>query len=337
MSAAKDRPHLVRARLTPGFLHIIACSIAASLPLSSVSAETAARLVPVHIVTPRSTPTAPNIALSGQIQARVQSNISFRVNGKVTERRVEVGAHVRKDDVLAVLDPAEQKADVDNAQAGLNSAEALLQQAQTTYDRQNTLLDTGYTTRASFDSAQASLKTNQAQVEASLASLATAKEQLSYTDLKATSDGIVVSRNVEVGQVVQTGQTVFVVAEDGPRDAVFDIFEALLTRPPKNKMVDVVLQSDPNIRAAGEVREISPIIDAATSTVKVKIGLSATPPQMTLGAAVVGRARWDETEAVVLPWSALFECQGKPAVWIVDASSAVACRTVAVATTRRGR
>ena len=136
-------------------------------------------------------------------------------------------------------------------------------------------------------------------------------EQLSYTDLKATSDGIVVSRSVEVGEVVQTGETVFVIAEDGPRDAVFNIFESLLTRPPKNKTVDVVLQSDPSIHASGEVREISPTIDPATSTVKVKIGLTATPPAMTLGAAIVGRARWEETPAVVLPWSASVRMAGQ--------------------------
>ena len=201
---------------------------------------------------------------------------------------MDTGDHVSKDQVLAVLDPVEQQADVDNAKASLNSAEALLQQAKTTYERQKTLLDSGFTTRANYDSAVASLKTNQAQVDSARASLGSATEQLSYTDLKANSDGIVVSRSVEVGEVVQSGETVFVVAQDGPRDAVFNIFESLLTRPPKNKIVDVFLQSDPSIRASGEVREISPTIDAASSTVKVKIGLFSTPPAMTLGAAIVG-------------------------------------------------
>ncbi len=294
-------------------------------------AEGTTDLVPVRAITPHQTQTSPDIALSGQIQARVQSNISFRLNGKVVERRVDTGDHVTKGQVLAVLDPVEQKADVVNAKAALNSAEALLQQAKTTYDRQRTLLDSGYTTRASFDSAEASLKTNQALVDSARASLATTTEQLSYTDLKATSDGIVVSRSVEGGEVVQTGETVLVIAEDGPRDAVFNIFESLLTRPPKNNTVDVVLQSDPSVHASGEVREVSPTIDPATNTVKVKIGLTSTPPAMTLGAAIVGRARWDETPAIVLPWSALFEWQGKPAVWLVDDKGLVSPKIVSVA------
>ena len=308
---------------------VVACPL--SLLPTAAGAEDASDLVPVHTVVPKTTETSPDISLSGQIQARVQSDISFRVSGKVIERRVDTGDHVTKDQVLAVLDPVEQKADVDNATAALNSAEALLQQAKTTYERQKTLLASGYTTRASFDSADASLKTNQAQVVSARASLGTATEQLSYTELKSPIEGIVVSRSVEVGEVVQTGETVLVIAEDGPRDAVFNIFESLLTRPPKNKTVDVVLQTDPSIHASGEVREISPTIDAATSTVKVKIGLTSTPPAMTLGAAIVGRARWEETPAIVLPWSALFEWQGKPAVWLVDDKGMVSPKVVTIA------
>ena len=310
---------------------LLFAGLSALLPPRGARADGTSDLVPIHAIMPRMTETSPDIALSGQIQARVQSNISFRLNGKVIERRVDTGDHVTKGQVLAVLDPVEQRADVDNAKAALNSAEALLQQAKTTFERQKTLLESGYTTRASFDSAEASLKTNQAQVDAARAALGTVTEQMSYTDLKATSDGIVVSRSVEVGEVVQTGETVFVIAEDGPRDAVFNIFESLLTRPPKNKTVDVVLQSDPSIHASGEVREISPTIDPATSTVKVKIGLTSTPPAMTLGAAIVGRARWEETPAVVLPWSALFDWQGQPAVWLVDDKGLVSPKVVTIA------
>lgn len=332
VSVSDDRVPVQRhgsSRYAQSFLALLV-GIMAAMP-TAVRAEGTTDLIPVRTITPRVIETSPDIALSGQIQARVQSNISFRLNGKVVERRVDTGDHVTKGQVLAVLDPVEQKADVDNAKAALNSAEALLQQANTTFERQKTLLNSGYTTRASFDSAEASLKTNQALVDSARASLGTTTEQLSYTDLKANSDGIVVSRSVEVGEVVQTGETVFVVAEDGPRDAVFNIFESLLTRPPKNNSVDVVLQSDPSVHASGEVREVSPTIDPATSTVKVKIGLTSTPPAMTLGAAVIGRARWDETPAIVLPWSALFEWQGKPAVWLVDDKGLVSPKIVSVA------
>jgi RND family efflux transporter MFP subunit len=144
-------------------------------------------------------------------------------------------------------------------------------------------------------------------------------------------NGIIVSRNVELGQVVQAGQTVFVVAQDGPRDAVFNVYETIIASPPKNKTIDIVLQADPKVTATGKVREISPTVDPTSNTVKVKIGLDDTPPQMPLGAAVVGRARWDPTSAIVLPWNALFEWKGKPAVWVLDDQDVVSLKTVVVA------
>lgn len=305
-------------------------AIAAILVLAAAASARAddARFVPVHVVTPQTTTIASEIALAGEIRARIESNIAFRIDGKVTERRVEVGQHITADQVLAVLDPTEQKANLDNAKAGLNSAEALLQQAETSFERQKTLIATGFTTQSSFDSAQESLKTNQALVDVAKAALSTAQEQLSYAELKAGVDGIIVSRSVEKGQVAQTGQTVFTVAQDGPRDAVFNIYEAILIKTPPSRTVDITLQADPGVHAAGEVREISPTVDAATSTVKVKVGIAATPPQMTLGAAVVGRGRWNERIATILPWSALFEWEGKPAIWVVDESDIVAVKPV---------
>ena len=304
--------------------------VAASVSSPAAISADAPRLVSVQAVAPRPSQAAPDLALTGAIQARIQTNVAFRVNGKVTTRRVEVGQHVGPDDVLATLDPAEQQADVTNADAALASAAALRQQAQQTFDRQKSLIESGYTTRASFDQAQESLNTTTAQVRAAQAELNTAREQLAYADLRSGQPGVIVSRNVEAGQVVQAGQTVFVLAQDGPRDAVFDIPEALLTSPPKDKKVDVALQSDLAVRTTGTVREISPILDASTSTVMVKIGLDDTPPGMALGAAVVGRAHWELTKSYTLPWSALFESGGRPAVWVLDDHDVVALKPISV-------
>lgn len=319
LATGRDLRNLLRASLGTGMVMATA---------TGARADDAARLVPVHVVVPQVTATASDIALSGEIQARIQSNIAFRIDGKVTDRRVEVGQHVTADQVLATLDPTEQKANLDNAKAGVSSAEALLQQAKTNFERQKTLIASGFTTQSSFDSAQEALKTNQALVDVARAALSTAEEQLSYADLKAGIDGIIVSRSVERGQVAQTGQTVFTVAQDGPRDAVFNVFEALLVRTPPSKTVAVTLQADPTVQATGEVREISPTVDPASSTVKVKVGITDTPARMTLGAAVVGRGRWNQRTALVLPWSALFQWEGRPAVWTVDDGDVVSVSPV---------
>ncbi|MCW6509470.1 efflux RND transporter periplasmic adaptor subunit [Lichenifustis flavocetrariae] len=289
-----------------------------------------ADLVRVRAAVPVEQRVSPDLALTGTIQPRIQTNIAFRVNGKVTTRRVEVGQHVGPDDVLASLDPVEQQADVDNATAALDSVKAQLQQAELTFGRQQSLLSSGYTTRASFDQAQETLNTARAQVNAAQAALNTAREQQSYTELKAGQSGIIVSRDIEAGQVVQSGQTAFVLAQDGPRDAVFEIPETLLTAPPSDKSVDIALQANPEIHCTGSVREISPLVDPGTGTVTVKIGLDTTPPEMTLGAVIVGRAHWEAKMSVVLPWSALFEIDRKPAVWVLDDQNRVSLKTVTV-------
>lgn len=293
-------------------------------------AQSAAGLVPVKAVLPKPQAIALDLGLTGTIKAQYQSNIAFRVGGRVTARRIEVGQHVTADQVLATLDPLEQQANVANALAALNSARALQQQADTTFKRQQSLIRSGYTTRANYDQAQEGVNTTGARVEAAQAALNTVQEQLSYADLKAGLDGIIVSRDVEAGQVVQAGQTVFVLAQDGPRDAVFDVPEALLTTPPKDKTVDVVLQSDPSVATTGTVREIAPIVDTASDTVTVKVGLNGVENRMSLGAAVVGRAHWERKTAMVVPWSALFEAGGRPAVWVLDDDDRVSLQPVAV-------
>ncbi|BAU93318.1 RND family efflux transporter MFP subunit [Methylorubrum populi] len=288
-------------------------------------------MVMVRVVTAKKEPVTSDVVLTGDVQAQAQTNVAFRTNGKVAERRVEVGDHVAADQVLAVLEPLVQRANLDNARAALASAEAQLTQAKVTFERQKQLISGGYTTRPAYDNAEQQLRTSQAAVDSARAALGTAEEQLSYTELRAGVPGIVLSRTFEVGQVVQSGQAVMVLAQDGPRDAVFNVYEALTAHPPGDKTIQVTLQSDPTVAAKGHVREISPTVDAASGTVRVKVGLERTPPAMSLGAVVIGRGRFASREAVVLPWSALYRFDDRPAVWIYEAKTGtVAVRTIEI-------
>lgn len=288
-------------------------------------------VVLVRIVEATRTAVSVDVVFTGDIQAQAQTNVAFRTNGKIAKRLVEVGDHVDADQVLATLDPQEQKANLDNAKAALVSAEALLTQAKVAFKRQEQLLTSGYTTRPAYDSAEQQLRTTQASVDSAKAQLGTAQEQFSYTDLRSGVTGIVMSRSFETGQVVQAGQTVLVLAQDGARDAVFNVYEALPADPPASKTVAISLQADPTVTAKGTVREISPSVDQASGTVRVKIGLESTPPAMGLGAVVIGRGRFKAREAVVLPWSALYRWEDKPAVWIYDRhAGTVAPRVVAI-------
>ena len=276
---------------------------------------------------------ADSVSLTGVITARTLNNLSFRVGGRVAERLVEVGQHVDTDQVLARIDPQEQESDLRTAQANLDAAQAQSTQAAAAFDRQKALLSQGFTTRRDYDQADQALKVAQGSVEAAGSALANAKENLSFTELRAGAPGIITARQVEAGQVVQAAQTVFTVAEDGDRDAVFNVQETLVagvhgsTPPP----VAVALLADPKVTAQGTVREIAPVVDQASGSVRVKVALPATPAAMPLGAAVVGSVTGKHGKAVVLPWQALTSANGKPAVWVVDpASKAVAIAPVAV-------
>ncbi|MHC2087779.1 efflux RND transporter periplasmic adaptor subunit [Methylobacterium sp. CM6244] len=321
-----------------GAVTLLGLAVSASLPASAkeaedVSAAGAAKqsLAIVRTAKAERSTISADLVFTGDIQAQSQVNVAFRNNGKIATRLVEVGDHVTADQVLAKLDPQEQRANLNNAQAALTSAEALLTQAKVNFKRQEMLLSSGYTTRPSYDDAEQQLRTTQASVESAKAALGTAQEQFSYTDLKSGVDGIVLSRSFEVGQVVQAGQTVLTMAEDGPRDAVFNVFEAVLATPPESKQIDVTLQADPKVRTVGTVREISPSVDAASGTVRVKVGLKDTPAAMTLGAIVVGTGKFRPQTAIVLPWSSLYRWENSPAVWVRDpASGKVAPRNVTI-------
>ncbi|WP_425373740.1 efflux RND transporter periplasmic adaptor subunit [Phyllobacterium salinisoli] len=279
--------------------------------------------VAVAVETVRYTQFSPEISLTGAIAARTLTNLSFRVGGQVIARNVDVGQHVDPQDVLARLDPVGQQVNIRTAQASLDTANSQVVQASSTFDRQKALLAQGFTTRRQYDEAEEALRTAQGALTVAQSQLANAQDELSYTRLRAGISGVITARNIEVGQVVQATETVFTIAEDGPRDAVFDVQETLVANAKAVPVVTIALLSNPEIQAKGQVREVSPAIDPATGTVRVKVSIANTPPQMTLGATVTGSVRMQPQRAAILPWSALTSDAGRPAVWLVAGNTNV--------------
>jgi RND family efflux transporter MFP subunit len=277
---------------------------------------TRATLVRTTIVQPRDRQAA--ITLTGEVQARFRADLSFRVSGRVIARTVDVGAHVNKGDVLARLDPAEQQADIDAATAAVASAEAQLRVAKATFERQKALIASGFTTRTVYDQAQEGLRTAEGVLEAAEAQLGTSRDALGYTVLRAEADGVITARNLEVGQVVPAAQPVFSLAQDGEPDAVFEVCESVFLGQTESHRVTLALVSDPIVTATGEVREISPAIDAKSSTIRVKISIENPPTAMTLGSAVAGTVKAKAQKEITLPWSALMAAGSRPAVWTID-------------------
>jgi RND family efflux transporter MFP subunit len=177
------------------------------------------------------------------------------------------------------------------------------------------------------------MRSAEAKLDSAKAALQLARDQLAYAELKAEFDGIVTAVGAEAGQVVNVGQMVVRLAQPQDKDGVFAIAEsAFRNKPEKTPEIIVALLSNPAIEAEGTVREVSPVADPATRTYQVKVTLRDPPGLMRFGASVVGRLKMTTAPVVVLPGAALFDKDGKPAVWIVDpAAGTVALRPVVVA------
>ncbi|MCA4962058.1 efflux RND transporter periplasmic adaptor subunit [Pseudomonas sp. Y24-6] len=273
---------------------------------------------------------AASVTLTGDVQARVQTELSFRVGGKIIQRMVDVGDRVTARQVLAKLDPKDLQTNVDSAQAQVTAEQARVKQTAAAFVRQQKLLPKGYTSQSEYDSAQAALRSSQSALTAAQAQLANAREQLSYTSLIADAPGVITARQAEVGQVVQATVPIFSLARDGERDAVFNVYESLLTEAPEDKTVVVSLLDNPAIKTTGTVREVTPAVSAQTGTVQVKVTLHGLPDGMQLGSVVSATAKTPGKSAVVLPWSALTKNISEPAVWRVDGEGKAQLHTVTV-------
>ena len=260
----------------------------------------------------------------GEVRPRHESDLGFRVSGKVVSRHADVGASVKKGDVLARLDSQDYRNRLTSAEADVAAAEAVLVEAASAEERLHQLLVSGTTTRANYDAVLKNLRSAEAKLGSAKAALNLANDQLAYSQLVADFDGVVTAVAAEPGQVVNVGQTIVRLARPDAKDAVFAIAEAAFEGRAGNEPAEIVvsLLSNPDVRAEGLVREVSPVADQTTRTYQVKVTLKSPPEQMRFGASVVGRLKASSTPVAVLPGSALFDKDGQPAVWVLDAADA---------------
>jgi len=271
----------------------------------------------------------------GEVKPRYESDLSFRVAGKVLVRRVDVGAIVRQGDTLATLDTQDFQNRLRSAEADVGSAEAELVETQGNEARKGKLLKDGFTPQATYDSALRNLRSAEAKLTSAKANLDLTRDQLRYTELTADFDGVITAVGAEPGQNVNAGQMVVKLARPTDKDAVFNIAETAFTgHHPTTEDAEVLVWplSNPELKIEGIAREISPIADSTTRTYTVKVSLKNAPPQLRFGMSIGGRWKASSGPVVALPLSALVEQNGTPAVWVVDErSGSVALRPVTVA------
>jgi multidrug efflux system membrane fusion protein len=262
---------------------------------------------------------------AGEIRARVESRLGFRVGGKMTERPVNVGDAVRSGQVLARLDPRDLRLGEDVARAAVASAAVNLQQAEADFKRYRDLKDQGFISGAELERRETTLKVAKAQLEQARAQSGVQGNQAGYATLTADASGVVTGVDVEPGMVVAAGASVVRLAHDGPRDVVFSVPEdkvgLIQAIAARQGAVKVRLWSSGAGTVPAKIREISAAADPATRTFLVKADLGeADGPRLGQTATVaVDTPRLAGIARV--PLSALKEDHGKSTVWIVDAAS----------------
>jgi multidrug efflux system membrane fusion protein len=298
---------------------IVLVSSAVLLAACSKPAEKIEDIRPVRAIVLAADSVDVNAEFAGEVRARVESRLGFRVAGKIVSRKVDVGTIVKHGQVLMQLDPQDLQLAQAQANAGLRAAETNRDLAQAELKRYQELRDKNFVSQTVLDTKQSAFKAAQASVDSAQAAFRGQSNQASYSSLISDIDGVVTAVDAEVGQVVAPGTPVVRVAKADEKEIVIGIPEDKVDTLRKVADVTVRLWANPKEAIAGKIREVSPVADALTRTYAVKISMPNAKTDVKLGmTALVQFSSKTPVPVVRVPLTALFHEKGKTAVWIVE-------------------
>ena len=289
---------------------------------------------PVRVIRAISVDAQGITAYAAEIKPRFETDMSFRLAGKILTRSVDLGASVKKGQVLARLDAQDANLNAAAARATLAAAQSDLDFAKAELTRYEDLLAKKFVSQGVYDQKQNAYKAAAAKRDSAQAQSGVSGNQASYTTLVADADGVVTALNAEAGQVVVAGQSVVRVARLGEKDAVISVAENQIAAVKANPNAKIALWANPAKIYSGKVREIAASADAATRTYTVKVALEDADDALRWGMSAnvgfMGRdaeANGASKRMIVLPMTALTQTDDKsgarPAVWVVGADSKV--------------
>ena len=327
----KKRPAVVLGSL------LIAASGAAALAMVSMRTQEASAMTD-----PRQDPpivrlaTAERVAgsergFTGVIGARVQSNLGFRVAGKIVERLVDVGQPVKAGQPLMRIDETDLRLALTAKRNAVAAARASAVQTAADERRYAQLVSDGWAPRQRYDQAKAAVDTAQAQLAAAEAEARVAENEATYSTLVADTDGTVVETLGEPGQVVSAGQTVVRLAQAGPREAVVALPETI--RPAIGSPAEAGLYGRDERRYTAHLRQLSDSADTQTRTYEARYVLDGEAAAAPLGATItLWLPSQPDQPQLQVPLGALLDDGGKVGVWVLDsATSTVHFRPVRLA------
>src|ERR1700731_1972327 len=285
---------------------------------------------PVLVATVHYEPEQPERSFVGTIKPRIETDMGFRVPGKVAKRLVEVGQTVDVGQPLAILDEIDLKLQAEQAQAEFSAATGVLAQAAAAEQRAKDLRAKGWATDAQLDQAKAAADEARARLNRAERSVELTKNSLSYATLEADTRGVVTATLIDAGQVVASGQTAIRLARFAEKEAVVAIPETLVGDR-KDGVASVTLWSEPNKKYVAKLREVAPSADPATRTYLANFSLPEAGETVSLGMTATLTLADPATERVArLPLSALYSQGGDPSLYIVDSNGDVALKPVTV-------
>ncbi|TKT70444.1 efflux RND transporter periplasmic adaptor subunit [Afipia massiliensis] len=286
---------------------------------------------PVLVATVHYQSQSPERSFVGTIRPRIETDMGFRVPGKVAKRLVEVGQIVDVGQPLATLDEVDLKLQAEQAEAEFRAATGVLAQASAAEGRSKELRAKGWSTEAQLDQVKAAGDEARARLNRAERSVELTKNSLSYAQIVADTRGVVTATLIEPGQVVASGQTAIRVARSAEKEAVVAVPETLVAFA-KSGQASVTLWSEPNKKYAAKLREIAPTADPATRTYLAKFSLPGADDAVSLGMTATLTLADPATERVArLPLSALFSQGNGPALYVADAKTGeVSLKPVAV-------
>jgi len=265
--------------------------------------------------------TAGSNTYSGEIRARHEAQLGFRVGGKIVERLVDMGTRVKAGQTLMRLDAGD-------AALQLGSAEAQHRLAEADAQRFRELRSKGFVSQAALDAKETALKAAAAQA-------GLARNQSGYTTLHADRAGVIAAVLAEAGQVVSAGQPVLRLAPDGEREVAIALPESQLANLEVGAAAEITLLAAGAVPLAGRLRELSPAADPASRTYAARVTLTQPSPGVVLG--MTARVRFPankKSDGLLIPLTAVFQQDKQAAVWIVAADRSVSLRPVQVAAYR---
>lgn len=323
-------PRMPRLGVIGTILAMIALAPALAGCDEQATSATATPAKPVQVQRVTFAPATENREFAGVVRARYETDLGFRVAGKIVVRLVDAGDRVLAGDVVARLDPRDFQLQLESADAELTAATSNLAQAAADELRYQSLRTRGYATVADYERKKAAKDEAEGRMERAQRALGLARNQLAYTDLKADTDGAITAALAEPGQVVAVGQAVVRLAHRGEMEAAVALPETQLGEARRSN-ASVRLWSAPDRRFSARLRELSPQADAATRTYAARFTIENPDDTVALGmTATVVLSHPAETMAAKVPLAAILNRGAGPTVYRVDDTGVLERRPVTV-------